>query len=437
MKIKVLYRKINADRKGSSAVFLTMILASVFLLVGLFISQSMDTAGRSYSDAVLELAGRSVLSEYDKRLLIDYGLFAVHADEKEIEQKIRWYAESSLSPEAGRDSYAKKRLIPLKLKLETVHASVSGYSMTNIELFEKQVESYMKYGLANKILTQEKQKEDEDTMSDNDLEGGHAIILKNQQIRNSLPSYGYTSANIDIKKLFQAGIPSPQEIKDQGKERFLLNEYIIATFLNQQKKTEERTTFFLNETEYILAGSFNDESNYKKVRTDLVLMRSVLNLPCIYSDPVKRRAVEALASILTPGPEQILTQLLIAAGWSAAEAENDLKRIEKGEKVALFKTKDQWALNLDLNLDLKGFMNGKTQNGVIEPKNKAGIDYQDYLRILLYLQNHEIQMLRCMDLIQLNMKATYYGDFDLKEYYGGFQVDAVIGGRTYSYIQKY
>ena len=57
--------------------------------------------------------------------------------------------------------------------------------------------------------------------------------------------------------------------------------------------------------------------------------------------------MQPLAEVLTPGPPAVLTQAVIAGIWSAAEAENDMKRLEDGKKVPLVKTKQQWALNLE------------------------------------------------------------------------------------------
>jgi len=180
-----------------------------------------------------------------------------------------------------------------------------------------------------------------------------------------------------------------------------------------------------------LSGSMDDNQNYRSVRKNLVIMRSGLNLIHIYADPKKRKEVNALALIMTPGPEEIITQLVIAAAWAAAEAENDLRLLEKQKRVALFKNDKNWAL------DLEGIMDGTKQDGVIEPQNTDGLNYEQYLRVLLFLQNKETQLLRCMDLIQLNMKANYNRDFDLNEYYGGFQFEAEVQGRSFSYIQTY
>lgn len=441
------------DKKGSTSVFLTVILASVLFAVGVYINQASQLAGRSYTDAVLDLAGRSILSEYDLQLQKRYGIFAVHTDQRQAEDKIKYYTDYSLHDNALKELLRRKKYMDtLKLKLKSIKVNLKGYSITNIDLFEKQILDGMKSDLIKNILSKEQ------TV----LQKESVIVLKNQQVTHGLPSYGYSKSSLDIKKLLDNGIPSLNEMKETGTDTYFVNEYIMGHFLNHCHSTENRKTFFLNEVEYILAGNYSDQENYKEVRMDFFILRTGLNLVHIYSDQKKRNEVAAMAELITPGTAAILTQAVINGIWSAAEAENDLRRLEDGKLVPFVKKREQWAINLENavqaneknqitnlketveengnqeNLDLgNSIQSKKNQTGYIEPSNKSGVDYDSYLRILLFLQNREIKLLRCMDLIQLNMKGSYYHDFDLKEYYGGFQFEAIVSDRTYAYIQKY
>ena len=201
-----------------------------------------------------------------------------------------------------------------------------------------------------------------------------------------------------------------------------------------------------------MCGGFEDDENYKDTRGYLFLLRTGLNLAHIYSDPVKREEVIALAAVLTPPPVSVATQLAIATVWAGAEAENDLKLLEDGKKVALLKGKTNWALSLEgiaegLAVNDDGSVRGGGSGGnsgsdgngggYIEPSNKSGLDYEDYLRMLLFFQNREMKLLRTMDLIQLNMRGRYHKDFLMKDYYGGFAFDAVVQDRRYHFVQEY
>ena len=447
------FRFPKLDKKGSTSVFLTMILASVLFAVGVFIYHASQLAGSSYTDAVLDLAGRSILSEYDLPLQKRYGIFAVHTDQSQAEEKIKYYADYSFHDNALKEVLRRRKYMdPLNLELESVKVNLKGYSITNIDLFEEQILDGMKSDLIESILSKEQ------TV----LQKERDITLKNQQVIHGLPSYGYSKNTIDIKKLLDNGIPSLNEIKESGTDDYFVNEYLMGHFLNHCHGTENRKTFFLNEVEYILAGNYNDQENYKEVRMDILILRTGLNLAHIYSDPKKRNEVAAMAELITPGPAAILTQAVINGIWSAAEAENDLRRLEDGKLVPFVKNREQWAISLEnavqaneknqiadltetvevngeqANLDLgNSIQSKKNQSGYIEPSNKSGVNYESYLRILLFLENREMKLLRCMDLIQLNMKESYYNNFDLKEYYGGFQFEAVVSDKTYTYIQLY
>ena len=55
-------------RSGISSVFLTIILFSLVMLVFSFIKLAISTGGIGYSNSVLNLAGRSVLSEFNEKI---------------------------------------------------------------------------------------------------------------------------------------------------------------------------------------------------------------------------------------------------------------------------------------------------------------------------------------------------------------------------------
>ncbi len=400
-----------------------MILASMLLLVGMFIHAASHAAGRSYSDAVFDLAGRSVLSEYDLQLERRYGLFAVHTDESQAEAKIRYYADYSFHENHFLEAIRSRDYIDvLRLDLDSVRVSLKGYSMSDTNLFEEQILDYMKIGIIKDNLIRKKEYPPRK----------QNVVLRNEQLINSLPSNGYSSSIFtDIKSITENGLPGIGEIEEKSKNTFLVDEYVMGHFLNHNRGNETRNTFFQNETEYILKGSFSDESNYRAVRTDLFIMRNVLNLAHIYSDPVKQAKVKAVAAELSFGAAEPVAEPVVAEAWAAAETENDLRLLEDGKPVALIKNGSNWAVPISNTLEYLW------KGGYTEPKLKSGNTYEDYLRILLYFEDREKKLLRCMDLIQLNMKGSSNRDFDLKEYYGGFRFVAVSNGREYEYIQKY
>lgn len=156
-----------------------------------------------------------------------------------------------------------------------------------------------------------------------------------------------------------------------------------------------------------------------------------MNLLHINNDSEKRRIVESIAAALTLAEGKEIGSIVVAEAWAAAETENDLRLLEDGNQVALIKRKENWAVPVSDTLEYiwkKDYM---------KPEMTSGYDYEDYLRILLYLEGREKKLLRCMDLIQLNMKGSYHKEFDLREYYCGFQFSAVVKERTYTYLEMY
>jgi hypothetical protein len=431
-----------------------MILAAILAAVGVIVYEASQLAGRSYSDAVLELAGRSILAEYDTELQKRYGIFAFQLDQNQVESKINYYTSYSFHNNPLKETLrSKKHLDPLRLRTESVTVDLKGYGITNTELFQQQVLDSIRYEMVQNALKPRK------SIVPTEYPDSE---LKNMQVINGLPSKGKSVRTIDMGQILESGIPNPSEIRKSSEETFLTNEYILHRFWHHKRGAQERDTFFVNEVEYILIGSYNDRENYSGVRNQLFIMRTGLNLSHIYSDSNKRSEIATLAEVLTPGPAAILTQAVIAGIWSAAEAENDLRRLEDGKKVPLVKSTEHWALSIEnavrpdakqeivelketlekngeqQNLELgKSLHSKKKSSGYIEPQNKGGFEYEDYLRILLYLEDREIKLLRCLDLIQINLKGSYHRDFDLKYLYGGFEFEAVIKGETYAYIQKY
>ncbi len=411
------------SKKGAVSVFLMTILASILLLVVFFIHAAAQAAGKSYTDAVMDLAGRSVLSEYDIQLQKRYGIFAFHMEENRAEARIKYYADYSFHDNVLKEMLRNKPHADLlNLGLESVQVSLTGFSITDTDLFEEQILAYMKYAV---IKSGPEEREGKISQQEN-------TILRNEQIINTLPSRGYDSNLFgDLANLIKSGLPDLQEIKQTATNTYLTNEYIISHFFNHRSDAETRNTFFRNEVEYVLKGGYHDQDNYKGVRTDLFILRNIMNLIHINSDSEKRGKVKAVAAALTLAEGKEIGAVVVAEAWAAAESENDLRLLEDGKRVALLKKKENWAVPLSDTLEYLW------KDDYTTPKKRNGYSYEDYLKILLYLENREKKLLRCMDLIQLNMKGSYCGDFDLREYYGGFQFTAIVNERKFTYIEKY
>lgn len=133
-----------------------------------------------------------------------------------------------------------------------------------------------------------------------------------------------------------------------------------------------------------------------------------------------------LAETITPGPEAVITQAALIAAWAAMEAELDIKTLDEGGKVPVFKDPSSWKTDI----------NGKVAAGKGEFEER-GYDYEGYLKILLTSLKKEVRLTRMMDLIQINLQGTYSEDFYIKDCYRGFKFEAQVNGRKMKYDEKY
>ena len=102
-----------------------------------------------------------------------------------------------------------------------------------------------------------------------------------------------------------------------------------------------------------------------------------------------------------------LTQFLIIAAWSYAESVVDARNLLEGEKVSLIKKTDEWNLSLS---NLKSLNSDNNKNKV-----ESGLTYEDYLRYLLISQDKYTQVIRMLDLMELNIQDKYNVNFQMKQ----------------------
>ena len=126
----------------------------------------------------------------------------------------------------------------------------------------------------------------------------------------------------------------------------------------------------------------------------------------------------------------------VMAAWTAAETGNDMRLLENGDKVAIFKTSSQWATH-DIVTIANGWVAEIVLKDPVYAEDRSGQSYRDYLRLMLYIMDRETKLLRIMDLIQINLKGTYNGEFLMREHYSGFRFECSVDGEHYAYEETY
>lgn len=416
-------KRILSEKTGAVAVLLMCIIGSFILIIGILIAASVSASGKSYADATLQISGKSILSEYDRKLLDEYGLLCFRGDETNIEKKLKFYANASFDSKrieyVGLSSSKNKTKL-LKLNMTDMDVMLKEYSMVNVDLYEKQIKEALKTTITDKS-----------TRTENDKEKNRT--LKNEVIIDSLPSAGYKGNVLpsldDVRNL-----PEWEKVKNATTGKFARVEYVMKMFKHANKGNLDKDTFFNNEIEYILEGKHSDDANYSGVKIKIYAVRMTLNTAHIIANPKKMEEVTVLAApaAAAAGIGMLAAEAAIIGTWAAAETENDIDLLEAGHNVAMVKTDSQWALN-----NPKAIVDGVSREKGVLPLSKNGQDYGDYLRVFLYLEDREAMLLRMMDLTQINMKGTYYRDFLLKEHFSGFRFNTVIKGDKFNYVQQY
>ena len=129
-----------------------------------------------------------------------------------------------------------------------------------------------------------------------------------------------------------------------------------------------------------------------------------------------------------------VVKMALAVCWAFAESILDLRELLDGGKVALFKTAESWQLSLE---QLPKLLETGDQSRKNAP---GGMEYSDYLRLLLMQKSGKAVTFGAMDLVEYNMRTEqqqpgFRLDCCVDELEAGFT--AVIGKREYEITRNY
>ncbi|MCQ2545404.1 MAG: DUF5702 domain-containing protein [Clostridia bacterium] len=401
------------NKRGSSPVFLSIILASLMAITLSLIYSARQEAVFSVADGAFNLAGNSVMSEYDFYVERDYGLFLLQGTDTELSRELKKYLSYTLSQMDGT-------------VVNEASVNAGRFSAVSLTPVREQILDYMKSVSAAKSIMKADGKGGQ---SQNDLQNR---TLRHGPTITSLPSRSIPDKSIvSTAEKLADNLKKPELIFRSGTANYMLDSYILQKF-NNDSCAADTNHFFKDEVEYVICGELSDEKNMKKTDLALKALRIGLNLQHIYSDPEKTAAVAAAAEMITPGILGTVTQLGISTVWATAEAVNDVKLLHKGYKVPIIKDKLSWAIDLD------ALINGyDAEDGCITPEIDKGRNYLDYLRILLFIKDDNVKTGRILDLIQINMRKNYDGDFLIQECATGISIDGKVNGKDFIYDRIY
>lgn len=170
------------------------------------------------------------------------------------------------------------------------------------------------------------------------------------------------------------------------------------------------------EIEYLIAGKDSEKENLGAVFWKMIAMRFLTNAACVYKDPAKEKEAMLLATSILgitglPPVVSVAKNLLLLA-LAYGESVIDVRNLAEGKKVPAIKTSANWQLS---------FSGLATLNCKRKPVEQ-GMDYKDYLLLLLVMQKDKRQKyLRMMDLIEKNVKRKVV-DFKLDQCISSYKV---------------
>ncbi|MDE6686925.1 MAG: hypothetical protein K2K17_06385, partial [Lachnospiraceae bacterium] len=203
-------------------------------------------------------------------------------------------------------------------------------------------------------------------------------------------------------------------------EGLLFDEYIMEKCGNYSQRKEGSPLCY--ETEYIIAGRSNDTDNLRIVAEKILLIRGGANSIYFFSNQNMRTEAKALAAslsfiLLFPEYEMLFETAIIAA-WIYAESIVDVKQLFSGNRVPLIKGEGEWNLSLEnaLGLTVETVSDMVGEENSSDDEGESGLNYEDYLRLLLYMVPIEERTGRCMDIVEMNIrKVAGYENFCLDQ----------------------
>lgn len=163
-----------------------------------------------------------------------------------------------------------------------------------------------------------------------------------------------------------------------------VNEFIVGAFKNANIDTvsvpgirpggfTDETFYEKAEVEYIIFGTKREKTNANLAQTSIFGIRMGLNLVHVYTSSEKAAAALTAATAIAgwTGFGVPIVKNLIQIGWAAGESWLDVKDINAGRAVPIYKTKHTWKLDLkSLFSDIAGQFLDETSGWLKKTKDE-------------------------------------------------------------------
>lgn len=189
----------------------------------------------------------------------------------------------------------------------------------------------------------------------------------------------------------------------------------LKTYIDGEERDGLSQEGLSYQLEYAVAGKDTDMENLKSVVMRLLAVREAANLTFLLSDPSSQAQIQEMALTICSyigmpflGP---VVSLALQAAWAFGESVLDVRQLLQGKEIPLIKTGASWQLSLNqLGKLTQGLQSQGTQ--------QKGMNYKEYLRLLLFLGDSQEQVLRTMDIVEQEIRKT--------EGNGNFRMDLCV-----------
>lgn len=329
----------------------------------------------------------------------------------------------------------------------------SRYGIAELEMLAKQIKSYEDEGyfsgeIEQERIENEREIDEKAVVSKGETEDGE-IIWEEVEVENPADEVNNTRKGVLNLVVKQTDLLSDKmvdlstyasnrkntigNLNSDGQENSLgelameeiyFSEYVLEKCGNYLLPGE--SDYLAYECEYVIGGAESDIENLRKVVNQILLIRETSNVAHILADQTKMNELEVLAaglaSVITLPELQPVIKYSLLLAWGYAESVSDVKRMLEGERVAFYKTKEQWKLSLENMLSMEIGENSTSEtyvNNDIESSEKSnsgdlgGLEYKDYLRMLIYVEAENKKIFRMMDIVEMNIRSLGYNQFRL------------------------
>ena len=273
------------------------------------------------------------------------------------------------------------------------------------------------------------------------------------EILESVKKLGYLGMavpdlrTLSTKETEKSSLPSARELRqgmgliekaDAGfDDKLLLQEYLLQFFPSYTDRDKGNALRY--QVEYAIGKKDSDAANLKVVIRELLLSREASNFLFLMTNNSRRASADSAATIaswvmLMPEAKPLIS-FLIKLAWAYGESIMDVRRLLAGGRVPLWKTEASWQLNLgSVGAALLGFDTADVS------LDRHGLDYEEYLRLLLLPKGADELTRSLMDLVEMSIRA--------KEGREGFRLDncldsievelrAEVAGRELTVTRRY